>query len=164
MKIVLNASCCEFCLSHEAIKKFAKLKGFKINLREGNYIKDGKRFYFSSIKRTDPALIQVVEELGEKANGINASLVIIEIPDGTEYAIRGKNNNGNDCDTGEGNQYIVEKHRIWQSEYPYKGWTITRTGWSITMKKSNSIYAEKNGKRITAKNLELLHKMIDKKE
>ncbi|MDD3101881.1 MAG: hypothetical protein PHE59_01940 [Patescibacteria group bacterium] len=164
MKIVLNASCCEFCLSHEAIKKFAKLKGFKINLREGNYIKDGKRFYFSSIGRTDPALIQVIEELGEKANGINASLVIMKIPDGTKYTIRGKNSDGDDCATGEGNQYIVEECRIWQSEYPYRGWVITRTGLSTTMKELNSIYAEKNGERITAKNLELLRKMIDKKD
>lgn len=37
--------------------------------------------------RTDPLLIQVVEELGEKANGMCAELKIVEIPDGVNYEI-----------------------------------------------------------------------------
>jgi len=45
--------------------------------------------YFSpsGIERTDPALVQVVEELGDKANGKYAKLRIYEVPAGTLYRI-----------------------------------------------------------------------------
>ena len=45
--------------------------------------------YFSvtDIERTDPALVQVVEELGDKANGRCAKLYITEVPAGTLYRI-----------------------------------------------------------------------------
>ena len=45
--------------------------------------------YFSDrdIERNDPALVQVVEELGDKANGRCARLRIKEIPSGTLYRI-----------------------------------------------------------------------------
>ena len=54
--------------------------------------------------RDDPILIQVVEELGETANGRCASLKIIEIPDDVEWTI------------GEydGQEWIAEKHRTWE--------------------------------------------------
>jgi len=53
--------------------------------------------------RTDPLLIQVVEELGEKADGDCAELKIIEIPDFIEYYIR----------EYDGNESVEEKHRSW---------------------------------------------------
>lgn len=45
--------------------------------------------YFSdhNIERTDPALVQVVEELGAAANGRCAKLQIDEVPEGTQYRI-----------------------------------------------------------------------------
>ena len=45
--------------------------------------------YFSSynIPRNDPALVQVVEEMGDKANGICAQLAIEELIQGTMYRI-----------------------------------------------------------------------------
>ena len=45
--------------------------------------------YFSdhAIERTDPALIQVVEELGREADGSCAKLKIAEVPSGTLYRI-----------------------------------------------------------------------------
>jgi hypothetical protein len=53
--------------------------------------------------RADPKLIQVVEELGEKAAGNFAELKIIEIPDGTDWEI------------GEydGMERVDEKHQSW---------------------------------------------------
>jgi hypothetical protein len=36
-------------------------------------------WYYMNVSRHDPALIQVVEELGEKANGIHADLQIEEV-------------------------------------------------------------------------------------
>ena len=37
--------------------------------------------------REDPVLIEVVEELGKKANGPFGELVVVDIPDGMEYEI-----------------------------------------------------------------------------
>jgi len=55
-------------------------------------------------ERTNPLLIQVVEELGEKAaSGKLALLKIIEIPDGIEWEI----------DDYDGVETIREQHRSW---------------------------------------------------
>ena len=43
--------------------------------------------YINSKYRTDPVLIEVVEELGGKADGRYADLQIVEIPDGMIYDI-----------------------------------------------------------------------------
>jgi hypothetical protein len=55
------------------------------------------------IDRDDPLLVQVIEELGEEANGSHAKLEVIEIPDGVEYTI----------DEYDGIESIHEKHRSW---------------------------------------------------
>ena len=55
------------------------------------------------IKRNDPALVQTVQELGEKANGDYAKLVIVEIPDGTEWTV----------EEYDGMEHISEVHRTW---------------------------------------------------
>jgi hypothetical protein len=59
--------------------------------------------YDRDIPRDDPALVQVVEELGEAADGRCAALRVVEIPDGTDYEI------------GEydGMEHVAEKHRTW---------------------------------------------------
>ena len=43
--------------------------------------------YLDSGHREDPILIEVVEELGDSANGSFAKLVIVDIPDGMKYEI-----------------------------------------------------------------------------
>lgn len=53
--------------------------------------------------RTDPLLIQVVEELGDEASGRCAELRIIEIPDGIDY----------DISEYDGMESVEEKHRSW---------------------------------------------------
>lgn len=53
--------------------------------------------------RSDPLLIQVVEELGRDADGDCAELKIVEIPDGTDYEI----------DEYDGIERIAEAHRVW---------------------------------------------------
>lgn len=116
-KIVYNACYGGFGLSHEAVMRYAELKGIKlyferqygynnyylIPVEEFNRLRSeeeakpvsAKRYektnaaYFSpsGIERTDPILVQVVEELGEKANGPYAKLRIEDIPAGTLYRI-----------------------------------------------------------------------------
>jgi hypothetical protein len=54
-------------------------------------------------ERTDPALLRVIEELGERANGVCAKLEVVEIPDNVEYEIA----------EYDGNEWIAEKHRTW---------------------------------------------------
>lgn len=56
-----------------------------------------------NIERNDPALVQAVQELGEKANGEYAELEIVEIPDGTEWTV----------EEYDGMEHISEVHRTW---------------------------------------------------
>jgi len=58
---------------------------------------------YRTIPRDDPALVQVVEELGEKANGNYASLQVVEVPDDVSWEI----------DDYDGNERIAESHRTW---------------------------------------------------
>lgn len=53
--------------------------------------------------RSDPLLIQVVEELGAQASGSFARLKIVEIPDGVDWEIH----------EYDGSETIREKHRSW---------------------------------------------------
>ena len=53
--------------------------------------------------RTDPKLVQVVEELGSAANDDWAELKVIEIPDGIEWEIL----------VHDGYETVHEKHRSW---------------------------------------------------
>lgn len=53
--------------------------------------------------RTDPLLIQVIEELGSKGNGRHAKLSVIEIPDDVEWEI----------DEYDGVETVREVHRSW---------------------------------------------------
>ncbi len=149
MKIVINRCWGGFGLSHEAVMRYAEIKGMALypwidaickkvykekatfdnpsvlihytTVSEGKYQEitakeQGKpigsgRFdksnsvYFSArdIERTDPILIQVVNELSDKANGCHAELEIIEIPDDVVWEI----------DEYDGIEHIAEKHKTW---------------------------------------------------
>ena len=117
-KIVYNACFGGFGLSHEAIMRYAEIKGIALYVKEEaglghhyylcppdeferiyaeEYAKPvgpdrfdaSSRLYFSDrdIERNDPVLVQVVEELGDLANGPYAKLKITEVPAGTLYRI-----------------------------------------------------------------------------
>ena len=53
--------------------------------------------------RGHPLLVQVVEELGDKASGRLASLAVVEVPDGVDYTIEGYG----------GSEHVAEVHRTW---------------------------------------------------
>ena len=57
----------------------------------------------SEIERTDPALVEVVKELGAEAGGKYGELKVVEIPDDVEWEI----------EEYDGIEWIAEKHRTW---------------------------------------------------
>lgn len=71
--------------------------------QEYNRLWSEQNFYERNIARNDPVLVQVVEELGEKANGRCAELSVVEIPDDVDWQI----------DEYDGNEWVSEKHRTW---------------------------------------------------
>jgi hypothetical protein len=57
-----------------------------------------------NIARNDPILIQVVEEMGDAANGRFAHLRVVEIPDDVQWKIQ----------ENDGLEWVAEKHRTWE--------------------------------------------------
>jgi hypothetical protein len=113
MKIVINNCHGGFGLSHEAMLLYGKIKGLNIvwevdnsklyhyyigEINEDNYFADW------DIQRTDSALIEVVEKLGENADGLGAKLKVVEIPDDVDWQLQ----------EYDGNEWIAEKHRTWK--------------------------------------------------
>ena len=71
----------------------------------GRFAKSNSLYFTDrDIPRTDPTLIEVIKEMGEKANGHGAKLKIVEIPDGVEWEI----------EEYDGVECIAEKHRTWR--------------------------------------------------
>ena len=87
MKVVINKCYGGFGLSEKA-RKYMGLKHEDL----------------FDIDRENPKLVEAVEALGEKANGMFARLKVVEIPDDVEYEI----------DYYDGLESIHEKHRVWE--------------------------------------------------
>lgn len=131
MKIILNKCYGGFDVSDEAYELYAEKKGLtlypywddfkneKMQKGLGNityyFIKDfgdsvendkmnwTTNLYLDSKYRDDPTLIEVVEELGEKASGRYGHLVVVEIPDGMDYVI----------DDYDGIETLHENVKVW---------------------------------------------------
>lgn len=109
-KIVINRCYGGFGLSEAGMRRYAELKGLPFYVwRKPGSQSDVYKHYFTAdpsgmteidndfyrkyslydhdLDRTDPVLVQVVEELGEKANDWTAELVIEELPKKTLYRI-----------------------------------------------------------------------------
>ena len=95
-KIVYNGCYGGFSLSPAALKRYAEIKGWEFHESNSGsswssgYVLDPQGNEYSQYgltNRTDPILVQVVEELGEEANGFCAELCIDDIPVGTKYRI-----------------------------------------------------------------------------
>ena len=76
---------------------------FKEPLMEDGKCVEDSYFLENSINRDDPALVKVVEELGEKANSRYSQLKIVEIPDNVKWEI----------EEYDGFERVSEIHRTW---------------------------------------------------
>lgn len=74
MKIVINDFYGGFSLNQKAVDRLKELK-------------NQPDFDFYTLKRNDPHLIQIVEEMGQESWGEFSELAIVEIPDGLSYTI-----------------------------------------------------------------------------
>lgn len=92
MKIVVNRCWGGFSLSQEACEA--------LGLEWDGY---GYFHRYNDKDRADPKLVEVVERLGDRANGAHASLRVVEIPDGIDWEI----------DDYDGVETVREKHRSW---------------------------------------------------
>jgi hypothetical protein len=93
MKVVINNCYGGFSLSEAGIARYIELKGTELT----------DNFYDRDIPRDDAVLIQVVEELGDAANGFAADLKIVDIPDDVDWYI----------EEYDGNEWVAERHRTW---------------------------------------------------
>ena len=92
-KIVINRCYGGFGISNAAKDLYTQLAGAP-----------PKSVY--KIPRDDPTLVQVVEQLGESANGCYASLLIVEVPDGVKWEI----------EEYDGIEWVSEAHRTWPDD------------------------------------------------
>ena len=90
MKIVINNCNGAFGLSKEALALF--------NERSGTIIT-----HDYDIKRNDPILVEIVEQLGEDAGHCFAELKVVDVPDDVQWQI----------EEYDGKEWIAEKHRTW---------------------------------------------------
>lgn len=90
MKIVINTCYGGFGLSKEALVLYSERSGL-VNICD------------QDIKRNDPILVEVVEQLGEDAGHCFAELKVVEIPGDVQWQIQ----------EYDGNEWIAEKHRTW---------------------------------------------------
>lgn len=89
MKILINKCHGGLEFSSAAIDEFEK--------RTGSTLADTGNF------RTNSTLIQIVEEMGQRASDKYSKIVVIEIPDDVDWII----------EEYDGNEWVAEKHRTW---------------------------------------------------
>jgi hypothetical protein len=123
MKVVVNKCYGGFSLSNAAVERCVELgmkmtaldeNGFAVDkeadfyVMRGSLVKSQKYAALSSDRnefRANPAVVQTVEELGDKANGVFAKLKVIDIP---FYSMLGWH-----VDEYDGMEKIVENHSSW---------------------------------------------------
>ena len=113
MKVVINRKFGGFDLSQEALKELQKrlTPDSEIVIKEAEFDPDNpearSRLFVlwdgEVSTRSNPQLIEVVEELGSRANGLCADLKIVEIPDDVDVVI----------EEYDGDEWISEVHRTW---------------------------------------------------
>ena len=74
-------------IGHMSVHYLKKDLGDTISREFFKEVTDGDYFLINSAYRTDSTLIEVVEELGNKASGPYGELRVVEIPDDLDYVI-----------------------------------------------------------------------------
>ena len=97
-KIVINNCHGGFGLSEKALELYKE----RMNIKDTN-------FWDRSIPRDCETLVQIVQELGKKADGDFSELGIVEVPEEVEWQI----------DEYDGQEWVAEKHRTWRVSYEY---------------------------------------------
>ncbi len=99
MKILINTCFGGFRLSDECKQIYLRrlAAANETPLLELNPCRD------DTVLRTDPVLIQLVQELGPRASSRNSRLEVIEIPDGVDWVIQ----------EYDGIEWVAERHRRW---------------------------------------------------
>lgn len=91
-KIVINRCYGGFGLSEPAWNAYVELAGIT-----------DRDFSYYDVDRDDPYLVQIVEEMGEAADGDFAKLMVVEIPADVNWEI----------DEYDGIEHVAEVHRTW---------------------------------------------------
>jgi len=112
-KIVINKCHGGFGLSDDAVMRYGELAGLNLVKTTTNhgfsmFHKEGRvdndhHFYEGNIERDDKYLVEVVEEMGDKACGKYADLKVVEIPVDAEWQI----------EEYDGWEHIAAKHETW---------------------------------------------------
>jgi hypothetical protein len=88
-KLVINTNYGGFGLSEVAIKRAQEISN---DPNWGGVRFTGNRLYDEhitlAVPRTDPILVQVVEELGRQASGKYSTLEVVDVPPGSKYRIQ----------------------------------------------------------------------------
>jgi len=95
-EIVINNCFGGFRMSEEAEKRFKEIAGYAVD------------FGGKDLERDDPALVQVVKELGNEANTFVSNLEIVEVPDDVNWFI----------EKDDGLEWVAEEHRTWGGTRP----------------------------------------------
>jgi len=129
MKVAINSDIGGFGISNEAVEECVK-RGMKLTIWETcSYLDTTADFYTTETKndtspntyfdkynivwqrekevRTNPILIKVIEEMGEKANGRFGVLKVVDIPFDT---LEG----WNIVEDEMGVERVEEEHRVWE--------------------------------------------------
>lgn len=95
MKVVINTCYGGFSLSDEAVERYLELRPDI----------DTDEFSLYNVYRGDWALVQVVEELGDRtaAGAAGTRLKVVEIPDDVDWEIH----------EYDGAEWVAEVHRTW---------------------------------------------------
>ncbi len=101
-KIVINTAHGGFGLSKEAVEMYCAIEGIDPGDWQYDYLYF-KNFHEHDLKRDDPTLISVVEQLGAEACSTYSELKIIEIPVDVNWSIH----------EYDGAEWIAEVHRTW---------------------------------------------------
>jgi hypothetical protein len=114
-RVVVNACHGGFGLSHDAVMRYSELAGLNLRPVKNEQLSFVTNYYIDGVidddnlwvdfdlDRTDPLLVQVVEELGELASGQYSKLRIADVPEGVKWFI----------DDYDGVETIHEEHRSW---------------------------------------------------